>query len=724
MQQINLSIWFVLFFALVLSFSQNARAQELNAESSTEVAPGLRLQSMQNEGTVMLRWAPTISSVWNRCNEVGYVITRTTVMRNGRVTKFDERLSPTILRSEPIKPMKDEEQWVALMDRIEAAGVAAQALYGESFTVEMADDQTLNETMINAQLEDVNRFNFGLFAADQSFEVARAMGLAMIDSTIKNNENYVYKVFPALDIGMPTDTGFSYVRTGERVFLPKVIDLKAEFSNLAVMLNWDIEVGQQFYTSYNIEQSLDGVSWQIRNSAPFVPLLNKAESHHAFFADTLPYNNQPIFYRVQGKTIFDAHGPYSDVVQGSGKGPLPSFFPEIKGVVENELGHIDVQWVFNESEEDKIRGFNVLRSETIDGTYERINTNLIPPSVRFFTDSFPNKINYYKITGIDNYGRPVESFAAYVQLHDETPPAAPLNVRGRITNKGELVIVWDKNIEPDFFGNRVFLGNHPDAEFSQITREPVTEGYFIDKVTLNTLTENVYIQVTSLDYHHNTSAFSEIVKISRPDTIAPSAPRIIGYESTTSGIHLAWINSSSTDVERQDIYRSELGQEDWILAKTFIFPADASVDNYFDTTTVTKVKYEYKITAVDEMELMASSNTVQVQMIHDFVLDSIEIKTAEIDRRNKQVKISWIYPLTENLEYFQIYRSYENGTPVTYDMITYQDALTTLNKKKKFATYQFVDRNPGMNTNYSYRIKAKCSDGSQSPMSQIISINY
>ncbi|MBU6341644.1 MAG: hypothetical protein KGS48_09145, partial [Bacteroidetes bacterium] len=46
--------------------------------------------------------------------------------------------------------------------------------------------------IIDASKEQQNRFSFGLFAAEQSYDVARAMGLGFIDYTAAANTQYVY----------------------------------------------------------------------------------------------------------------------------------------------------------------------------------------------------------------------------------------------------------------------------------------------------------------------------------------------------------------------------------------------------------------------------------------------------------------------------------------------------------------------------------------------------
>ena len=684
----------------------------------------LAITAYNGQDGVKLRWGPTTPIAWVKCVESGYLLTRSTLTRDGQMLPVEERRTKILLSPTPIRHWETQAEWQSLIDRNEHAAIGAQALLGDRFIIEAGTSDDQNESLVNAQAESQNRFSFGLFAADQSFEVAEAMGLAWTDKTARKNENYIYQVFPATQSDVAIDTGSTYVVMNETPLLPKVIDLEANFSNLRVLLSWNLAVGKRFFTSYEVEQSFDGQSWNLRTTTPFVPIIKNENDEQAFYGDTIPFNNRPIFYRVRGKTIFDEYGPYSDVVHGSGIDALPSFFPEISGIVETDKGEMEIRWGFNQSDENKLIGFNIYRSNDPHGGYIQINEEMIPSSDRFFIDPNPMPANYYKVKGIERYGREVESFPAFMQMHDETPPAPPQNVRGRITMNGDLIIFWDKNEEPDFMGNRVYLANHPEAEFSQATIEPVTNGYFIHNVTLKTLTENIYVQVVSLDYRHNSSRFSEIAKISRPDTIPPVAPTFISYNSDTKEASFTWTNSSSVDVDRQELYRRKLGGEEWTLVRTFNFPEDMKIESHVDSNAAVKDIFEYRLDAIDDADLRTSSDLLQIKIIDNYIRDSILNVQVAVDRKQKHVRLTWDYPVVENLEYFQIYRALKDKPALTYKTVSLRESVVALQNKKKSAKFQFVDDHVQMNTEYSYRIKAKYSDGAQSPLSYLITVSY
>jgi fibronectin type 3 domain-containing protein len=676
-----------------------------------------------DDNVVLVRWAPTDAVTWNLCNESGYHVVRYTMMRDGKFTDASERSVPVQLTAEPIKPWPAGDIWRPLMERNDFGAIAAQAIYGERFNPVIAEDA--NRNMTNAIREIENRYGFGLFSADQSFEVAEAMGLGLKDRNIQPNEHYLYRIFPATLQTVQIDTGYVYARADQREPLPLIQDVGADFADGKAMVYWDLEFASSFYTSYNIERSFDGVDWEVRNAAPFIYTRKDANDMRAFFADTFGFNGKPVFYRIVGRTPFDIYGPPSEPVQGFGKDPLPSFFPEIREVVPDGQGGFSVQWEFNPAQEDRLKGFHVLRSSSFRGIYEQLNDPILSVKDRFYIDENPMPSNYYKVIGVDQYDRRVESFAALAQPDDDIPPAPPKNVRGKILPTGEMVITWDKNEEIDFMGNRVYMSNNPNNEFTQITPEPTTDGYYIHRVTLNTLTEEVWVMVNSVDYRQNTSAFSEVAKIMRPDTVAPSAPLFTFFESSPKMIKMEWVNSSAHDLMQQKLYRSPLGADDWTLLATYDMPQDQDQLGFVDSVDlVVGARYEYKLVAEDDAMLTTSSPILNVQVIDDFIREDVSNLQATVDRRAKEVILTWDYPMLAGLSYFKIYRSLKEQAPVTYSTIDVDVSLAAFKKKKTVGAFQFNDVDVDMNTIYTYRVKAIFDDGGESPLSKIIEISY
>lgn len=716
-----LAIWGVCFLSL-------------SAQQAAPIQHAVQGIARATGSSIKLRWAPNSITSWQQCNRVGYRVARHTFKRNGKVLPVSERSVPTFLSSDVIRPWPeaDSVRWRELMQRNNYAAIGAQALYGESFEVgpygEIESDMA---SLINKAQEDQNRYSYALFAADQSFEAARAMGLALEDPGVLPGEEYVYLIYPAIPGPSVIDTAYVLIGTDQTYALPKVVEVEAEFGNRSATISWNQAIFRQYYTSYQLERSLDGVNFTPANDLPFVqPSDNPRGRDYMMMVDTFPENDMLIFYRVRGKTPFEEFSPPSDMVQGMGIAPQPVRFPNIDGILPDPEGGFRIGWEFEAADEGKITGFELRRSRDFDDHFVAIS-GLLPPDRRTFVDPDPLPTNYYQIVALDAYGREMPSFEVLAQLDDETPPAVPVKVRGTIMEDGKMVLSWQANQEADLLGYRVFMANNPDAEFTQITRKVINKNFFIDSTTLNTLNPHVFIRVKAYDYRHNASDFSETAVINRPDTIAPSAPIFRTVEAFPDRILLEWENSSSPDLDEQLLQRRTKGDSSWIDLTRLSFPESQEIRTYDDSTGTRGTAYEYQLVAIDYNGLRTASEFVEATVIDNGIRESLKDVTALVDRRAKTVQLQWKYPADLQPDHFIIYRGKGEQSPLTYEIFrpaTEPAEKAGRNRKKVRSrdqrTYSFTDKSLQMNTQYTYRIKAVFADGGQSPQSDVVPVSY
>lgn len=719
MEKLTISITIFLLCLSSHSFAQVPFFADDNTPSE------IKAVSRISEDVVKLRWAPTTPEAWRALNEVGFNVDRYTLMVGTEVLDYSSRRKGTRLNDAPLKPSANEKAWQLISRGNDFAPVAAQAIYGESFTPQMGDEFN-PETIQNIAQEEQNRFGFTLFAADHSFELASFIGLGIIDNDITPGERYLYKIYPADSTQIFIDTAFAYVDDQSAYPLPKIIDVQADFADKKVSVSWDKEIFSQFYVSFNIEKSRDGLDWELLNDLPFITTDRSiTEQTYAHYVDTLEFNNLPYFYRISGRSIFDEQGPPSDAVQGMGKSPLPNFSPFISGVLELNTGELTIEWEFDKEDEAQIIGFHVARSQNADGPFEQISTQIIEANKRLYVDENPVAAAYYVVSAIDMYNRPLESFSALAQLYDEDPPAIPENVRGKIMEDGKMVITWDKNTtDDDFFGNRVWLSNNPYGEYSQITVGPTEKGYHIDSVSLNTLSEIVFIKLTAEDLRGNVSDFSPYAEVMRPDTIAPVAPHFKEYEASNEWIEIGWANSPSGDVSTLEIKKRVKGSTTWVTLKTFNYPEDAGVRFFRDTSGAVKNRFEYMLRVTDDVGLIADSKILELKKIPKAVRNGIEKIESSVDRRDKYINLDWDYSFDEDLIAFRIYRAIDNKPLVIIDALKADDALIKEAKKNQSAQFRFKDESLKMNTTYHYQVKAIFKNGAQSPRSEVIVVDY
>lgn len=725
-------------------------AQSKSLTPADEQKHALVMTARATGSSVKLRWAPTTAYAWRRCNDAGYVLARFTLMRDKKLLSWEERTVPTFLSPEPIRPWQTEAQWKPLMLRNSYAAIAAQAILGKSFVVKTGtENEGEDAQLVNRAREEANRFTFGLFAADHSFETAIAMGLAFEDRDIKTNETYLYRVYPVehprtpldtlrsegqnipIDLHVVIDTGFISTGATDYFALPKIRELEAVFGNHMATISWNKDLFSSFYVSYQIERSEDGLNWQSVRDLPYVsPEQPGSNSPYMFLIDSLAMNNRPYFYRVLGRTPFDEMGPASDPVQGMGIDPLPQFFPYIISINQTEQGGFDIGWEFRTSDENKIAGFKVIRAPKDQGPFQTISGDkLLLPSQRGFKDESPLPTNYYRVIAYDAYNREMSSYSALAQINDQTPPATPQNVRGTVLKNGVMVLTWDPNKEADLLGYRVYISNNPQHEFSQITSRPAPTNHFIDTVKLNTLSREIYVQVNAVDYRENRSAFSTIAVILRPDTIAPASPVIKDLTATNAGVELKWANSSSKDVLRHELQRRQKNKSSWELIAQRPFAADQPFDEFIDSTAIVGQDYQYQVVAIDNSELITASPWVEARRLDNYLRPTVNNVALSVDRRDKHIAINWDYPEMENVRLFQIYRGVEKDTPRRYKglepkAIVVAEGNNKNAKNKAGFAFSFRDKDIKMNTSYTYSIRAVYQDGGLSPLSTPVVVNY
>ncbi|MEM9929444.1 MAG: hypothetical protein AAF840_06480, partial [Bacteroidota bacterium] len=499
--------------------------------------------------SVRLRWAPTNYPLWRKLIDAGLYLERHTVVRDGEVVALAERSRPIRLNVVPLGPAPEARFGELAADNRYVA-IGGQAIYGERFDAGAGSVEAGQfGSILNRAKEDQNRFGFGLFSADQSWVAATMMGLAFTDRTVRRNEVYLYRLRPVLPIkGLDTLAGtFVSVVVNNNAPEPPVQDLRVEFGDRTATLSWEKVTAATFYSGYYLLRSPDGINYTKVNpdGLPFVPLQNDSGDGRAYLRDSLPENDRPYFYAVQGVTPFGTLGEMSPAVEGSGKGPAPDQAPSLASILPLEEG-FQIGWTFTE-EFPAVR-FRVERAAQDEGPYVDISGQL-PSEQRSFVDHAPLMANYYRVIVTDRYGREKISFSALAQPNDTEPPAVPNGLRGLILTDGRVVLNWEANTERDLLGYRIFLSNQPNVEYSLATGAPIERTHFVGTTTLATLSPKLYARIVSLDLRHNTSEMSETVELLRPDTIPPTKPLFKDLRADEDGIQLKWAFSMSPDVE-------------------------------------------------------------------------------------------------------------------------------------------------------------------------------
>lgn len=667
--------------------------------------PEVKVIATATKNSVLLRWGVTTPTAWKYANEYGFTIERKTITRAGKILPIPE---VKILLSEPLKP-KPMMQWESFTEESVNAAVAAQAIYGDDFEINMEQGGNDIVSIINKASVLEQRFGFALFAADQDFEVAKFSGLGYVDTSVVNDEQYLYTVKAVIPSEkLEIKPGGVYIGLIDFQSLPKPLDFAAVFNDKSVMLSWNYKLQKKQYNNYIVERSEDGgITFKRLDDIPVTNLSERKvnPSDRMFYVDSLPKNNKEYYYRVKGISPFGIVGPASDTAKGIGAKSLVNNPAISAAKVSKDESTVDIIWEFPEEGLSSLSHFELNRSNKVKGGYQLLTPN-INKLKRSLKVSNLEGINYFTITAVGLNGAKRVSFPKMVQLKDNLPPAIPTELKGIVDSTGIVQLQWKKNLEPDFLGYRVFRANLEDEEFTQITFEPTPNNGFTDNVKIKTLNSKVYYKIRAYDKRYNPSEFSEVLVLKKPDIIPPTQPVFKSFKTESNKVLLQWITSSSEDAAKTLVYKKEKGKEAmWEL----VGDIPITEHSFEDTSVSSNTVYLYTLITMDESGLESKPITPLTISMPKSKTPEIDRLNAIVNRENRTILVNWKYN-QNNVEEYSLYKAAENEKLTLYKVFN-----GDVNK--------FVDTKLKVNTTYDYGLRALLSDGRKSKI-KLIRVEY
>ncbi|MFL1897214.1 hypothetical protein ACJRPK_16040 [Aquimarina sp. 2-A2] len=682
----------VLFVLLVLG------TQHFTFGQTKEATHEVKVISRPQEDRILLRWVANTPISWIKGNRYGYTLERYTISRDRKTLPKPEK----IIVGQNFKPVPMME-WESLSEINDFGATMAQALWGESFVVQGGGGLA---SIINKAEETQQRFAFGLYAADQDFNIAQKAGLGYIDTAVKPNEKYLYKVIantPTTELKIKEGGVFTGIIDYEP--LPEPVDFVGIFQDNSTLLSWNSTLLKNTYNSYIIERSEDGERFSKLGDLPYTAIQKeKSENDRTIYIDSIP-NDKAYFYRIKGVSSFGEVGPISNVVTGEGKKVL-KFVPHLLSKTFKSESEVELTWEFPEEGNADIKGFTLKRSDTDRGAYIPVVEN-IPPTARKISYTKLRASNYFKITANGKNNNYRDSFTMLVQPVDSIPPAKPQKLEGRVDSTGVVTLQWKANNEEDLLGYRVFRGNLAKEEFSQLTQSPQMNPTYVDTVNIKSLNSKVFYKIVAVDQRYNLSPASEVLVLKKPDIIPPTPPVFKTFTTDKGTVELSWANSSSDDVAAHYIYRKQLSDPTWQLV---FQAADLTDRSYEDTNVEEGNSYSYIIIARDESGLESQPGSpVSLRVSSTGPKNSIRGLYGAINTFDKSIVLSW-GAKGEQITSYELYRKVN-------------DAPLTLYKVLPKGSKLFTDTKLTINSTYTYRIRAIFEDGSYSKWSSV-EVNY
>jgi hypothetical protein len=649
---------------------------------------------------VELRWIPDNKTILRLGFNNSFSIERSLTGAN----KFEKLGSVKAAPQETWESLISSERNAQTKSNLELAG---DFLFAENDVDQkrMSLDEGIGELNERKSKEDMTYAVF-VMTAIKDAKVAEALGLGFIDKTVTEGSSYTYR------IKLNGQSAIYKIEDG--IVTQKAIVSPDKYKNEVFVYPGDKRLSFAWASKpelagYYVERAAEGeTNFRPMNTTPFY-----ASSGSGFdgptngsFMDDSVVNYRWYRYRFYGNTAFGERILFAEV-KGMPRDLTPPNSPIIKQPKHIKEKEVKVEWDIYGDVSD-LKGFIVGRSDKDRGDFQILHKALLSPKSRSYIDTtfIADGINYYIVYAIDTSGNLSSSYPGYVALIDSTPPAKPTIVSAIIDSQGIVTLTIKLGKEKDLKGYKLFKSNSPDHEFSVIEeafkkdKEDTNKikVVFTDTVTLQSLTPKIYYRLRALDYNYNQSEFSDIIAVTRPDTIPPVTPVFTDVTVGEKQIELRFVPSESKDVKEHILYRKTDLTANWEILLKF----DSLQTTVVDTNVKTGITYYYSMRAIDEGKLFSGfAHIVQGKPYDSGVRPLVENITHKIE--NKNVVLSWGYPNLYKDVIFIVYKKDDSGRLIQY---------------KRTSERKFIDMH-SMKENV-YTIKATTPDGGQSKMSELV----
>jgi uncharacterized protein len=690
--QLLVPIHFWIFALLSVWAAPRGIAQ--NAPSQEEIR--IDAKAIYQNGKIYLRWEPINPLTWQMGNERGYVIKRYPITLDAR----GQEVTDTIPTEFMVKTLGDAQ--LLALNEVPLA-YAAKAIYRpqELITPSPTPVDEFTKAFQQEELKNAAR-EAALLIASSNFVHATKIGLGLLNDNLKPGEIKYKYVILINDMDSVEQLAFRpgivAVANSAGTGIEKLANLRAETDDKYVMLKWNKPPADDFlyYDVYRKEYP-SGTFAKV-NQYPY-SFSDKSDNPDVLYADSLPNNTSRYQYYVVGMTNFGLLSPPSDYIIAKGKPKPVGAIPFIESITESNPGKQLITWSFSGTLINRLQGFQIKRAKdredafvTIATVGPRVPAQVTPePVIQSYLDLFPLTTAYYMIVALDENANELPSIPKLAQLEDNVPPAKPINLSGTVDLEGFAQVQWKANTEADLLGYHVFFSNNENGDYIPMTEEPVSLAEFSKYVNIETLANEIWVKVKALDFHDNNSPFSDAYRLKLPDVTPPSCPVLVKVENRDKCIYIKWNASSSEDVVRHEVQRRPLHFEgDWEIIATYL-PVLRVDTSHCDTTMACWIEYEYRIKAIDDVDLCCYSGKGTGMLASSYCYRAVNAprafySNAVLNPQNTSafrtpkgfICLYWEFPCDYPVQEFHIYKRLGPGQPlVLVRSITPKKAIFT-----------------------------------------------
>ncbi len=433
-----------------------------------------------------------------------------------------------------------------------------------------------------------------------------------------------------------TDEDFSqviHIQTEEDTVAPVIKSIKpapscyADTIPLVITVEDDVAV-----KNITLQGSLDSINWA--DITDYTLTYTSKMYAWAYNLEVSTIREGEYYIRA---VATDAAGNKSSVGALSNQYIIDRTAPEkVKDVsVSSTIDYIELKWPINS--EPYIKGFTVLRSESIDGEYQTVALNI--STLNFIDRNVKaGTVYYYKVSCNDIAGNtgefsdPVQALMLSIEdLNDEVLPEVtsvyPQN-SAVIGNKLSLAVTaWD-----DVRLSRIIAQYSVDAEFwtdLKTVNTIYSEDGFTAELDTSLLEAGTIlkVRVNAVDAKGNVGEYE--YREYTIDNVPPESP-VVYVTAQNMEIKVSW-SCDDEDIESYKVYRRTLGSEFYTVVGEFPKSILMTIDSNLDPS----YQYIYKVVAIDRLGNSSSSESKAISPLDiDDVLPQAVINcisSAEID---------------------------------------------------------------------------------------------
>lgn len=604
----------------------------------------IHLLARSYEDRIALRWAPSEYVPFRFLRDAGYV-----VMRNWGNKDGFHNDTVAIVKPWPIEQFKQKFQ-----ENDSLAGVAVQLMYGQLTTLdqtEAAPGSMKSIVEVYEQQQDV--VGMAMYVAEMRPDLAEAMGLLYTDRDVQPGIDYIYSVAPNLpDSVLHITWGTSEVmRVGDdpsdRLHIEMTDSVAPPYQ---VMLYWP----RLPYSAYDIERREAGGEWKQLNAKPYISMLNEfmAEDAENIFYDSTDKIGT-FEYRIFAYNSFgDRIGP-SDVHSVEVPDMVPPQPPTIKQfliVYTNDTTAQATIFFSKDSLEDDLVGYVPMYRNDLRDTlaqWRQLTDRIIAPGDTVcMVDVSGLAAGHVTMAAFDKDGNYSYSVEQLLNIDDFTPPSAPTNLRANVAPDGLLVLRWTAPPEPDVSYYEVYSANDPNDVFMNRTTPEQRDTAYVDSLAQGLNQAFIYYRVKAVDGSGNSSDFSDMLRVVRPNYIPPQVCRIDSVWMTDDAVHMWWLQSNEADLSYHRIFRRLNDEDSWTLMGTYRADSLRMIDNRIRFTDSPapnmRTRYVYAVETYNLTGVTSGLSLPQTFLFTGPRIVDVKLKLEGVyEKKTREVRLAW-----------------------------------------------------------------------------------